>query len=289
MHATRTLNRRGAFTLLELLVVMTIILILAGLLLAGIFKALGVAKKLGQVSDIKGLHEAVAAFKTYFSIEYMPSKIRLSTYPSGMTQDDITYMRRLFPGPGFLKNWTTQGMVWSDQGDGVELCGHECLVFFLGGPQRVGPNGTPRPIGWSTNPSNPCQEEGLGTRQSFYDFQIERLSSLNSPWASYFPEVNAQVPYVYFSKKTTINTYTPGDCYKVTSPDGQMVVPYGNFQTGFMNPDSYQILGPGVDLKYGALGGQWTPDNAGTLYRRPNPGNDDVANFYGSSTLGVSR
>lgn len=284
MHATRLSIRRGGFTLLELLVVMAIILTLAGLLMAAIFKAMSMAEKLAQVSDVKGLHEAVAAFKAHFDIEYMPSQIRLYSIPPA--QDDeygsVTYMRRLFPSPGFVAKWQ-QGMNWGPNPDGL-LQGHECLVFFLGGPQGPGNDGKPRPMGWSNNPANPCDESGA--RRSFYDFPIERLQPHgSSSWASFFPKSSTLFPYAYFSKKTSMNSYSVGDCSNLGGPNGYLQ-PYGNDRLGFMNPDSYQIIGPGVNLRFGMGGGSWTP-------QRPYPfgddGYDDVANFYGTATLGSSQ
>ena len=58
--------------------------------------------------------------------------------------------------------------------------------------------------------------------------------------------------------------------------------------TGYMNADSYQIIGPGLDGKYGDGGMMWSPQTAATIYSHGHFGADDLANFYGTSVLGSS-
>lgn len=70
-------DRRKAFTLVELLVVMVLISVLAALLIPAITGAIRTAKNAAVTSDIGTLSQALAAFKEKYG-DYPPSRIMLS-------------------------------------------------------------------------------------------------------------------------------------------------------------------------------------------------------------------
>jgi prepilin-type N-terminal cleavage/methylation domain-containing protein len=69
-------SSRGGFTLIEMLLVLVIILALAGLLLAAVFRATLFGKTVSAANDVQQLGVALQNFKTQFGF-YPPSKIRL--------------------------------------------------------------------------------------------------------------------------------------------------------------------------------------------------------------------
>src|SRR5260370_14671568 len=68
--------RRG-FTLLELLVVIAIIIVLVGLVIVAVPKALDPAYEAVTRTDITQLAAAIQAFQTKFQVGYIPSRIIL--------------------------------------------------------------------------------------------------------------------------------------------------------------------------------------------------------------------
>ena len=182
---------RQAFTLIEMVIVIAIILTLAALLLSAVFKAMTLADELKNTNDIRQLDLAVQAFKSKFNVDYIPSRFflsnSLSDYPSSppttlpnLKWDSLLYLQRLWPRLNFAGstaiNWSpASGQVTG----GWTLEGNQCLVFFLGGIPNLVPNsvsGTPSCNGFSNDPTNPTNLAATsGTIPPFYNFLTERL------------------------------------------------------------------------------------------------------------------
>jgi general secretion pathway protein G len=221
LRSKRCRGRQG-FTLVELLVVITIIMILAAMLLAAGFKVYGQRKIVQARTEMTQLSAAVDSFKRQFKVDYLPSRIHLSETcnynlainPSTgqpvnqLDFDSVQFLKRMFPlmdlTPGNQYDWNGDGVIEAGpatkpqpNGEYV-LEGDQCLVFFLGGiPSVPNPNGGCQ--GFSTNPRAPTflavvggtpivNNPANGTIRPFYDFNATaaRLqSSYTTPGVSH--------------------------------------------------------------------------------------------------------
>src|SRR5258707_470422 len=92
-----TSNRTGpraGFTLVELLVVMTIIAILFALTAAAVVKSMPKMDETRTRNDISQLANAVQAFKTEFAVAYIPDKLVL---PPSADPASLQYISALWP------------------------------------------------------------------------------------------------------------------------------------------------------------------------------------------------
>jgi len=183
-----TARRRKAFSLIELVVVIMIIVILSGLLLVGVQAAVGRARMAAVAVEITNLEQGIKEFQAKFQVtEPPPSGLILaestSLWASNSTTANNALIRRLWPsflsssgGPVFNVDSDMNGDLDvfqqdingdGDHDDVLHLNGAECLAFFLGGiMEKSGENYIPH--GFATNPLNP-----------FY-----RPASSSDPWGS---------------------------------------------------------------------------------------------------------
>lgn len=227
---------RSAFTLIELIVVIMIIVILAGLLMVGVQAAVGRARTAAVAVDIKNLEQGIKEFQSKFGVtEAPPSGLILfeqaddwADFSSGMnTQQNAALIRRLWPNflksngkPDLNADGTVNGSDNQDiNGDGdstdvIRLNGAECLAFFLGGIMDSGSaSGTFIPQGFSSNPVNPFFRPASGMNNwgtrigPFVEMKPNRLQDDVDPIAGsldnmpvYFDAFPASTnPYQYFS------------------------------------------------------------------------------------------
>lgn len=202
---------RAAFTLVEILIVVTIIGILAGLTLPAINGALKKARLAETIQDMVAIGHALEKFKAKYGI-YPPSRIRLrenSTYSmqDAFDQHSIRYLRRIWPNiqlqivtgaSGGLPAGATP-FIWfleynaafaGTEGGGnsrtYELEGDECLVFFLGGiaESKSAANAATGPFvlhGFSTRATDPSGvplptlPQTLQREGPYFEFDASRL------------------------------------------------------------------------------------------------------------------
>jgi len=241
---------RPGFSLIELLVVVSIIAILGSLILAGVQRARAMGDRVTAANDISQLAAACEKFKQEFGF-YPPDTYHV---PAGMP-GDTDPLKRMFPRGAFSGGFG----VWADK----NLDQSQTLVFFLGGPGLTG---------W--DPMVPTNTNPLATNKKgpYFDFPENRLNRSENnpprfldPWGT---------PYIYFR---SINGNDYSGSYTTVSP----------YQLGgrFVNQNTIQILSAGENKVFGP-GGNWTPGSG--PYASGGPGFDDLANFNQGAPLGVT-
>jgi prepilin-type N-terminal cleavage/methylation domain-containing protein len=310
-------NRRGraGFTLIELLVVIAIIAVLVAMLLPAAMKVLGRGPETMAKSDINGLGQGIAAFKSGFdNIPYLPSRIVLwedmtqynAATATAEEKESRAYLGRVFgrrlgarptPNTNWI-DWNNDGIAQIPSAANPTagkyiLTGEQCLVFFLGGVQTT--SGGNACLGFSGDPTNPMDTTG-SRRGPFYDFQANRLvrgSSFNTSATDFFVYIDAFTvrgtpaaatvegpkPYAYFADRGQNNYATDGSHSLFTTATFALK-PYrvapASAAARFVNPGGFQIITAGADGKFGNSD-LWNAKNGYSGLDRN--GDDDFSNF----------
>lgn len=270
-------QQRTGFTLIELLVVIAIIVVLIGLMLPAIFRAMETVKNVQARAELSQLAAGIEAFKSNRGVDYIPATLNLA---STSDPDTTKFLTRCWP----RINITTA--IGSGNWPRTTLQGYQVMVFVLGGNQKI--VGTVRVVeGFSTDPVNPAlgsESTGGKTRIGpFYDFRPERLAGTNTAGFYYLDCYGLGQPYMFFSSGITPNGYAAA---AVTPPGSSTsVAPYRVDGTRYWKPDSYQLICAGINGQFGP-GGQWSPSPTPQTYTRGTSGYDDIANFY-ENRLGI--
>lgn len=306
--------RRAAFTMIELLVVILIIAVLAAILLPAVGKVRTAAKRTTAISEIAQMSNGIAAFKTKYRVNFIPSTIVLrermdyftdnTNDPTGVERASLSYLKQVWlhlpspPSSGvspFPVGTTpgVNGIDWNGNntidGNGTnsprwQLEGDQCLVFFLGG---IGANG-----GFSSNPTNPAAVQGRAA--PFFEFPASRLSTAfntnlaaKAGFPSFIDQWNS-VPYVYYSARNgTKNAYSTTDCATVMSVDATLIgdsgvanfAPYKDQTGSFLQPTGFQIISAGQNKSFGygsSTGALWSPG----YYDQESADGDNLTNFH---------
>lgn len=233
MKLRRRQESRPAFTLVELLVVITIILILMSLLLAGINKIWSYVDEVKTTNEIAQLSQACESFKAKFG-RYPPSRIALwcmNAVPAAalqlpandangeLTRESVEFLQAVFPGIDLTSGNASSQHDWTGTGYSSQaplvLEGQECLVYFLGGLRYLA-NGTYSGFtGFCSDPIRPTFNN-LGVPGSqrvgpFFDFDLSRITSnpINNPNAGNsggffgaYLDPYKTVPYAYFAARS---------------------------------------------------------------------------------------
>lgn len=291
---------RSGFTLVELLIVVTIIAILVAMAMAAVMKVMNQGAQTTARVEIGNLETGIAACKNDWGggLKYLPSKLKLFEETAWYTRttDPEALATQRFLIKMFGTRFQGQWVDWN--GDGVHaeppfsatgpiptavtIPAPECLVFYLGGIPDA--PGNP-PAGFSTDPTNPAST--ANRKAPYYAFQTPRLRQSTAAGAGYFfyvdPYTENPQPYIYLSSGARGNDYnapppagtSTSDCTWVKDSAGNFVQPYRERSGGkFMNPFGFQIICAGRDNIFGDPT-KWTPAN-GTTDRL---GADDQANF----------
>ncbi len=300
---------RRAFTLVEMLMVITIIGILAGLISAAVVSARKRARVTAQKMEIHLLHSGMEAYHQKYG-EYAPNDF--SDRPA-----IERHLRRAFPKyrihttgiANLYDQFTADLAVYGLNTANMDAA--SALVFWLGGlPEAVpGANEAWAPSGFSADPTNPFQP-GANRLQSFYTFQPDstRLVRTSNGALRFYPSGVTTAPYVYFRARRDINTgrFEYGYALPFANPtyfqpyycvcDGganNICVPYLDWQDGdptvaegsnaaatpanagsrrWRNAETFQVLSPGLDGYYGYYDSTpSTPSDSHTAFNQQNP------------------
>ncbi|MEE8451349.1 MAG: prepilin-type N-terminal cleavage/methylation domain-containing protein [Thermoguttaceae bacterium] len=261
-------TRRG-FTLVEMLVVIAIIGVLAGLITAAGVAALGQAKRTTIRMEISGLETALHAYKEKYG-DYPPDFFDTTKdYGKAFV---VRHLRKAFPK--YRLSGTTRDQ-WDQFADDVlnnygldvdYLSPSEAMVFWLGGM----PDGSGGMAGFSVDPANPFKAGGTRL-DPLFDFDQPRLIDADDSdgWLAYKSEhVKGPVPCVYFriricpldgvpeyEYETSANP--PFDLLYWDAGAAGICVPYCVDPVPppgdqiWNKPKSFQIISPGMDGQFG--------------------------------------
>ncbi len=252
VRSEASIGWRSGFTLVELLVVITIIGLLAGLLLPAINGAVRSAKEAAVASEISLLDQALASFKTRYG-DYPPSFVVLDE--SGLYANNAqlvqavqTYFQQVGGLTGTqLNTQTTKAIQRSERyvkkffnrmgatpqdinGDGAFnrfwiLEGDECLVFFLGGVPRQNAQ-TFELTGFCKKPdwpmfarvetsNNAAYKQTLNRDNPIFEFKADRLVDFDGDgFPSYIDSLGTdeQSRPYVYFSSYGSNAYDPQDC-----------------------------------------------------------------------------
>jgi prepilin-type N-terminal cleavage/methylation domain-containing protein len=256
-------GRRRGFTLVELLVVMSIIGILVAILLPAIFVVRRTINNGRIVLELSNLDQAITEYKQNAGNDAPPN-----------FNDQTVVQRHLakrFPRMSLADVNAVKALVG-------KIDPSEVLPFWLGVPNKI------TGLGMRNNPVQPYNT--AGEVKKFFEFDQSRLTDIDGDgWMEYSSPYSQKAPYVYFDFRSYAAYYAAP--YSVPAIDGLArgtAKPYVNtspptLATHFVNAESYQIISAGQDGIFGT-GGQLIPDGP-----HPSPERDNIANFSEGKTL----
>jgi type II secretory pathway pseudopilin PulG len=232
----------------ELLVVIGIIAVLAGLVTPAVMRAQASARNAAIKAEIDMLHMAIMNYKNEYG-SFPPC----STGTTGFTGSDVAsrHLLRLFPRMSSAATAATQAQRLSYLNSGTsttnQIQPESALTLWL--------------YGFNDNPSQPVYSVVSGSilsRKKLYDFDTSRISQADF---SYAPSGKALSDYVYIDNTAygtigvgaTIPTriLTSGTYYGLRQPASAAPTVFNNPEQPPFNPDTFQILCAGRDEIFG--------------------------------------
>ncbi|OHB71705.1 MAG: hypothetical protein A2V70_08030 [Planctomycetes bacterium RBG_13_63_9] len=280
---------RRAFTLIEMLVVVVIIGILAGLVTAAAIAARNRAKIAVIQVEVSQLDMAIKEYKNKFG-DYPPDFYGVhEDYPPAIRDAARTavlrHLTKAFPrctisGADVDEKWDTlRTAVMSACGLSIDnLTPASAMVFWLGGLPASG--AATKLVGFSANPRNPF-DTSASRLPKLFEFEETRIQGFDASgacvaWPTFVAD-GQKTPYVYFRARKTIGdrweygvvrggtNFVPFDCdptdnTNISRPYLESVVGTGdplqlaansNTVRRWMNLETFQIISPGLDDRFG--------------------------------------
>lgn len=238
-------NRKAGFTLVELLVVISIIGVLVGLILPAVFYAMNAVRSNAIAIDVQTLANAVDQYKNKYG-----------DYPPDGTDATIfsRHCRKLFPQIAATElTLLTAGSNCSVRSSGGIMDPPEALVFFLGGfssdpihpftgaggPLAKTPTGATSPLQYNVDRNDPIFDfnQAQLTIQVFVSggheitvsndestFGLATPSGFPGDLIPVYHPSGRFAPFVYFDSRTYslsgsfFNNYTPGGAFGIARP-----------------------------------------------------------------------
>ncbi|TVP94101.1 MAG: type II secretion system protein [Planctomycetaceae bacterium] len=282
MKSRRT---RNGFTLVELMVVIAIIGILMTLAVTAVGRAITRGRETAMRLEVNALQAAVQQYFDKYG-DYPPD----GSSPDRLMRHMRRLFPRMSPQDSDLLVQLTRER-GSPNFSSVAMDRGEALVFFLGGFSNdplyplTGEGGPLLFVG--SNPNDVADYDYNATRDNaFFEFSPDRLTyarnaggrllstdeqlvgtvdamhGFNDPLPAYLARDGNPTPIVYFDSQTygmvgaaTFNGYLAGGTEfggvrpYLTNRNGMMA----NLNDMFMNPQTFQIISPGLDGIFGSL------------------------------------
>jgi prepilin-type N-terminal cleavage/methylation domain-containing protein len=259
------------FTLVELLVAMTVIAILAGILVVAAGRGITSAREFAIRNEMLQLTSAIEQFRNEFS--FYPPSFKAINGPDAM----LVYLNRI--APNHVEGAGPVGMRpidlwWSQVGQFIVQNPGADLVFWLSGLARD----KQRPLThFDANGGNPILHANAAHNYSsdpdeppkrvFFEFKVSRLNIdpavADGRVAEYSQTDRSVIPYLYLDARNYLPSISnpmdgayvrPG----VTGTDLVDVIENGaDPRPLYFNPDSFQLLSYGLD----GLPGNQAPSN----------------------------
>jgi prepilin-type N-terminal cleavage/methylation domain-containing protein len=298
MSHTRHQARRAGFTLVELLVVITIIGVLVGLLTVGIMAAYNASKRFVLSNEVTQVSASIEQFKSKYGC-YPPDMTDVSDPTinnGGVTPANLSnfkafsaFINKAYPRADRVAIAAFCNTV---RNNGAAMDPAEALVFFLARTSK-----DPRyPLGRivSGNYQAPQDNEV----DVFFEFPAGSLFDADGDSLFEFQQSTARrAPLVYFDARTytqpvvmsgTVQVGFQNSGYLntagIATPYASGFSPPSNYV--FFNPKSYQLVCAGTDGEFGVMLTPGTPaypvlsqTAAIQLPRVPESDGDNVANF----------
>ncbi|MCA9099968.1 MAG: type II secretion system protein [Planctomycetales bacterium] len=279
-------SARVGFTLIEMLMVIVVIGILAGLLLVAVNSGVRKAKEAQITFELNGLQTAMTSYKQENG--QFPPTLCLSSNEDKVNRQQrfMRHLRKRFPRYIVSDYLTVRNNAAAyKKADGSspldidQLDAAEAIVFWLGGfPDNTAQN---KLQGFSADPTNPLKLGGSRS-EILFEFDPTRLTDVDQDgWWEYVPDGTSSIgdqmpPYVYFDSAS----YALAPEYPSASPGRQTAVgpndapfklsgvgtewggvrPYATDTTvdpmtsipvHFHQPDTFQLISAGLDAIYG--------------------------------------
>jgi prepilin-type N-terminal cleavage/methylation domain-containing protein len=238
---------RSGFTLVEILVVITIIGLVAAIALPAIGQALARARNAAIKTEIDMLHLAVMNYRNEYG-SFPPSGT--TGFAVSSTEPAVRHLLRLFPRMSTgtvnhqLQNTTYQNVGNTPAVTTGTIHPANALPLWL--------------YGYTNDPTLPVLTGGTPPlpRAKMYDFDTARLSgtfSTYTPRMQYFAAGKPASPYIYIAAPYVTSTFSVisnGVTNNYFAQQVPLVTSGTVFNTPgqpFFNPDTFQILSAGRD------------------------------------------